>query len=138
MGLTIIDAGILIGFFDQRDLHHVGAVNELANAQRRGDRIAIRASGFAEALASPSRVSDSPVATIRDFVEQFPLDVEEITFETALVAAKMRAQFGQRVKLPDALVIACAIERQATTLVTADRVWPLKHELDYGGDLILL
>ena len=61
------------------------------------------------------------MATIRDFVEQFPLDVEEITFETALVAAKMRAQFGQRVKLPDALVIACAIERHATTLVTADR-----------------
>ena len=138
MGLTVIDAGILIGFFDDRDAHHLGAKRELANGRQRGDQIAVPASALAEALVSPARDGESSITAIREFIERLPLVVAELDLETAVVAARLRARHGQKLKLPDALVIATAIHHGAGVLVTTDRGWPTKSKLGFEGNLIRL
>jgi predicted nucleic acid-binding protein len=136
MGLTVIDAGILIGFFDESDAHHLGAKRELANARQRGDQIAVPASALAEALVSPARHGESSITAILEFSQRLPLVVAELDIETAVVAARLRARHGQKLKLPDALVIATAIQRGAGALVTTDRGWPPRSKLGFEGDLI--
>ncbi|MHB1209419.1 MAG: type II toxin-antitoxin system VapC family toxin [Acidimicrobiales bacterium] len=136
MGLTVIDAGILIGFFDDSDAHHLGAKRELANGRQRGDQIAVPASALAEALVSPARDGESSITAIREFIDRFPLVVAELDTETAVVAARLRARHGQKLKLPDALVIATAIHHGAGVLVTTDRGWPTKSRLGFEGNLI--
>ncbi len=138
MGLTIIDVGILIGFFDASDAHHLGAKSELSNARQRGDQIAIPASALAEALVSPARYGESSVTGVLEFLERLPLGVTELGIQTAVVAARLRARHGQKVKLPDALVIATAIQNGADVLITTDRGWPPKSELGFEGNLISL
>ena len=138
MGLTVIDAGILIGFFDGSDAHHLGSKTELVNARLRGDQIAVPASALAEALVSPARSGESSVTAIREFIERLPLVVAELDIETAVVAARLRARHGQKLKLPDALVIATAVQREADVLVTTDRGWPAKSRLGFRGNLIKL
>ncbi|HVB01981.1 MAG TPA: type II toxin-antitoxin system VapC family toxin [Acidimicrobiales bacterium] len=136
MGLTVIDAGILIGFFDDSDAHHLGAKRELANGRQRGDQIAVPASALTEVLVSPARDGESSITAIREFIDRFPLVVAELDTETAAVAARLRARHGQKLKLPDALVIATAIQRGAGALVTTDRGWPPRSKLGFQGDLI--
>ena len=139
MGLTIVDADFLIGFFDGNDAHHLGAKREFSNARHRGDQIAVRASALAEALVSPARAGESSVAAIRgEFIERLPLMVAELDSETAVMAARLRARHGQKLKLPDALVIATAIRKEASVLVTTDRRWPTKSKLGFEGNLIRL
>ena len=138
MGLTIIDAGVLIGFLDGSDAHHLGAERELANARKRGDQIAVPASALAEALVSPAHAGESSVTAIREFIERLPLVVTELDIEIAVVAARLRARHGQKLKLPDALVIATAIQKVAGVLVTTDRGWPTKSKLGFEGNLIRL
>lgn len=138
MGLTIIDAGILIGFLDESDAHHLGAKKELANARLRGGQIAVPASALAEVLVSPARNGESAVGAIREFIERLPLAVVELDTEIAVVAARLRARHGLKLKLPDSLVVATAIQREASVLVTTDRGWPTQHKLGYQGDLIAL
>jgi len=138
MGLTVIDAGILIGFFDDSDAHHLGAKRELANGRQRGDQIAVPASALTEVLVSPARDGESSITAIREFIDRFPLVVAELDTETAAVAARLRARHGQKLKLSDAVVIATAIQHGAGSLITTDRGWPTKSKLGFEGNLIRL
>jgi predicted nucleic acid-binding protein len=40
------------------------------------------------------------------------------------MAAQLRAQHGPRLRLPDALVVATALELSADRLLTTDKRWP--------------
>lgn len=138
MGLTVIDAGVLIGFFDESDAHHLGASKELANARQRGDQIAVPASTLAESLVSPARDGESSITAVREFIERLPLAIVELDRDVAIVAARLRARHGQKLKLPDALVVATALRHGADVLVTTDRGWPTKRSLGFDGLLIVL
>jgi len=138
MGLTVIDAGVLIGFFDESDAHHLGASKELANARQRGDQIAVPASALAESLVSPARDGEPSITAVREFIERLPLAIVELDSHVALVAARLRARHGQKLKLPDALVVATALRHGADVLVTTDRGWPTKRSLGFDGLLIVL
>jgi predicted nucleic acid-binding protein len=138
MGLTLIDAGVLIGFLDDDDVHHLVAERELKRAQQRGDRVAIPASAFAEALVSPSRVGEAAVQSVRDFADRLPLVIAALDIDTAIAAAGLRARHGQKLKLSDALVVATAIQNGADVLVTTDRGWPTKSGLGFRGNLTRL
>jgi len=93
---------------------------------------------LAEVLVSPARAGESLVTAIREFIERLPLVVAGLDIETAEVAARLRARHGQKLKLPDALVVASAIQREASVLVTTDRGWPTKSKLGFEGNLIRL
>ena len=138
MGLTVIDTGVLIGFFDESDAHHLGASKELANARQRGDQIAVPASALAESLVAPARDGEPLITAVCEFIERLPLLIVELDSDVALVAARLRARHGQKLKLPDALVVATALRHGADVLVTTDRGWPTKRSLGFDGLLIVL
>jgi predicted nucleic acid-binding protein len=123
MGLTVVDAGPLIGFLDADDAHHQGARRALREAGERVDRLVVPASALAEILVGPSRRGDDAVAHVRSFVERVPIEVAVLDEDVAVAAAAIRAEHPST-KLPDALVIATAVVLEADRLVTTDRRWP--------------
>lgn len=135
MGLTVIDAGVLIGFLDAADAHHEAARRALADASERGDTIALPASAYAESLVGPTRRGVDAAAALRTFVERFPIQVVLLDESIAEAAAQLRARLGQRLRLPDALVVATAQTLEADTLITTDRRWPRRSSLRFSGQL---
>jgi len=128
MGLTVLDAGVIIGFLDAHDAHHAAARSALHDARARNDRLAIPASALAEILVGPSRKGAAGVGVVRDLVDRVPLDVEPLDAEIAIAAAAIRARH-RSLKLPDALVIATAGHLDADHLITTDRGWPSRSKL---------
>jgi len=138
MGLTVLDAGVLIGFLDNGDLHHNAAVREFESARYRGDKIAIPASALAEAMVAPARKGEPALEALREFIERLPVGVAQLDAEVAIIAAQIRALHGPRLKLPDALVVATAINIEAEVLVTTDRGWPSKAKLGFDGSIVTI
>lgn len=124
MGLTVVDAGVIIGVLDADDAHHQAAVRVLTQVIGDGDRIAVPASAYAEALVGPARRGTSPRRAVDDFLADLAADVEPITRQTAARAAELRAAHGRRLKLPDALIVATALHLKADRILTTDRRWP--------------
>jgi predicted nucleic acid-binding protein len=123
VGLIHLDAGVLIGFLDARDVHHSSARTVLVDALRAGDRLAMASSAFAECLVAPAGRGKAEVQTVRNLVERLPITVVPLDIDIAVVAADLRAAH-RTLRLPDALVIATAIEDSADQLITTDRKWP--------------
>ena len=137
MGITVIDAGVLIGFLDESDAHHDASTREFESARRRGE-IVIPASALTESMVAPARRGDSALEAVREFVERLPLGIAQLDAEVAIIAAQIRARFGQRLKLPDALVVATAINFEADVLVTSDRGWPSGATLGFEGVIVTI
>ncbi len=123
MGVTHLDAGVIIGFLDADDAHHVAARTVFADALDVGDRLGLAASALAECLVAPSRRSPRAVRTVRDAIERLPVSIIDLDAEIAAKAALLRA-LHRSLRLPDALVIATADVVGATRLVTTDQRWP--------------
>jgi predicted nucleic acid-binding protein len=128
MGLTVLDAGVVIGFLDGRDAHHGAANSALREARDRNDRLMLPASALAEVLVGPFRAGANAVATVRGLVARVPLQIAALDAEMALTAARLRARH-RSLKFPDALVIATAVHLEADRLVTTDRGWPTRSKL---------
>lgn len=128
MGLTVLDAGVLIGFLDSDDVHHVKAHGVLRDALERGDRLVLPASAYAESLVGPSRRGTEAVQTVRTVLDRIPIDVEPLGEGIAVRAAALRARH-RTLKLSDALVIATAGALDADFLITTDRRWPARGAL---------
>ncbi|MBA2632679.1 MAG: type II toxin-antitoxin system VapC family toxin [Chloroflexi bacterium] len=124
MGLTIVDAGVIIGVLDGADAHHASARRVLSAAVTAGDFLAVPASVYAEVLVSPARRGSAAKQAVDDFLADLPADVEPITRQSAARAAELRATHGRRLRLPDALVVATAIHLKADRILTTDRRWP--------------
>lgn len=137
MGLTIVDAGVVIGFLDANDAHHGAAHSALRDAQARQDHLVLPASAFAEVLVGPARSGAAALATVRDLVERVPIAVEPLDAEIAVAAAVLRARH-RALKLPDALVIATAGHLDADQLVTTDRGWPTRSRLELRAAIVTI
>jgi len=128
MGLTVLDAGVIIGFLDGNDVHHEASHTALSTARDRNDRLVLPASAFAEVLVGPSRKGDEAVVAVRGLVDRLPIGIEPLGAEIAVAAAKLRARH-RSLKLPHALVIATASHLNADHLITTDRGWPGRTKL---------
>ena len=137
MGLIHLDAGVIIGFLDASDAHHQTARAALAAALHDGDHLAIAASALAESLVGPARRGEPAVQAVRNLVERLPISIILLDIEIATTAARLRA-VHRGLRLPDALVIASAIEHTADQLVTTDRKWPTAKALKYSGTITRL
>jgi predicted nucleic acid-binding protein len=124
MGLTVLDAGVLIAALDADDAHHAAAVAALRAARGRGDRLLVPASAYAETLVGPSRRGLDAVATVDAFVDALPAAVEPATRDVARRAAQLRATHAKALRLPDALVLATASVESADLVLTTDAGWP--------------
>lgn len=123
MGLTHLDAGVIIGFLDADDSHHGTARAALSDALDHGDQLFMAASALAECLVGPARRSQQAIELVRTVIDRLPVSVVDLDTEIATRAAILRARH-RTLKLPDALVIATATTSGADQLVTTDRKWP--------------
>ena len=123
MGLTHLDAGVIIAFLDADDPHHDAATSALANALDQADRLSIAASALAECLVGPARRSTKAVELVRTAIGRLPASVVILDDDIATRAAVLRARH-RTLELPDALVIATADIAGADRLITTDRKWP--------------
>lgn len=123
MGLTHLDAGVIIAFLDGTDAHHDAARSALSTAFDHAERLSIAASALAECLVGPARRSTKAVELVRTVIERLPVSVVHLDEEIATQAAMLRARH-RSLKLPDALVIATAEHSNADRLITTDREWP--------------
>ena len=129
MGLTHLDAGVLIAFLDADDVHHDAARSAITNALENADRLSIAASALAECLVGPARRGPQAVEVVRTLLERLPVSVVDLDADIATQAAGLRARH-RSLKLPDALVLATAEQSDADHLITTDRKWPTPHALN--------
>lgn len=131
MGLTVLDAGVVIGLLDASDSHHSGARNAIAAAQSRSDRLVLPVSAYAETLVEPYRRGEGSGEIVDRFLDGLAIAIEPIDRAVASAAAELRAAH-RSLRLPDALVIATAIAIHADRLLTTDTRWPetgVPHEI---------
>ena len=124
MALVVVDAGVLIGALDSDDRHHEEAVQALRWRTDEPREWLVPASVFAEILVGPFRHGREQVELVESFLLELPARIESATPGIAREAARLRADHGGRLKLPDALVVATALEADADALLTTDRNWP--------------
>jgi predicted nucleic acid-binding protein len=122
VGLAVVDASVLIATIDSRDIHHERAREEL-KAARRQHMLALPAVAFSEALVLPYRASPSEGRSVEGSLRLGR--IEPITDGIASRAAQIRAK--RQIKLPDALILATAVELRAQEILTFDRHW---HSID--------
>ncbi len=125
MGLTVLDAGIVIAILDRSDAHHESAAQSVTEARRRGDVLVLPASAYAECLVAPHRQGPDAVAVVDAFIDALPARVEPASRAIAARAAELRAKHGSKLRLPDALVVATAVSLEAERVITTDRGWPV-------------
>lgn len=125
MGLTVLDAGVIVAALDASDVHHRAAIDAVRAIQADGDSLLLPASSFAECLVWPFRAGDQAVSAVEALIDTLPLIVTPADRSTARTAARLRARHGNALRLPDALVVATAIEADASRILTTDRGWPV-------------
>jgi predicted nucleic acid-binding protein len=123
MGLTHLDAGVIIAFLDGDDVHHDAARSALSKVLDSAERVSIAASALAECLVGPARRGTKEVELVRRAMDRLPVSVVDLDEAIATQAAMLRARH-RSLKLPDALVIATAERSSADRLITTDRKWP--------------
>ncbi|HEY1989845.1 MAG TPA: PIN domain-containing protein [Acidimicrobiales bacterium] len=122
MGLTVLDAGVLIGVLDDGDAHHIPASQALRTAEEEHVDLALPASALSEILVGPSRRGVDAIATVDGLIGALVVEIVTIDEPIAREAAALRAICG--IRLPDALVVATAIILRAGRLLTTDAHWP--------------
>jgi predicted nucleic acid-binding protein len=123
MGLTILDAGVIIGVLDASDAHHGAAQTATRAALERGD-VLVPASAYAEALVGPARHGRIAMRRVDSYLADLAAEVEPITRQVAARAASLRARHGPALRLPDALVLGTALHLGAERVLTTDARWP--------------
>ena len=88
------------------------------------NRAVVSAITVTETLVRPLRAgAPTAVRIVEDFLLRFPnLRVDPVSFETARVAAEIRARTAA--PAPDALILATAVTAGARIVVANDRSWP--------------
>lgn len=137
MALIHLDAGVLVGFLDERDAHHGAARVVVAESLDRVDTVAMAASALAECLVGPARRGDDAVEVVHDLCRRIPVEIVHLDVEIATAAARLRARHSS-LRLPDALVIATASVAGADQLVTTDRAWPTREALGLSAAIRVL
>jgi len=128
VGLTVLDAGVLIGLLDPNDVHHDNARQALDDALGRHDTLVLPASALAEVLVAPFRHGPEAASTVRRLLARVPVEVAALDHVVAETAAELRARH-RALRLPHALVIATALVMDADQLLTTDRRWPTSRRL---------
>ena len=117
MGALILDASALIAVLDDQDAHHTRAVDQLEAADAAGRALVAPASAYSEALVAFARAKQLELG--RSGVAGLGVEVAPLTADLAERAAMLRARH-KGLRLPDAMVLACA-EELGGEVVSYDR-----------------
>jgi predicted nucleic acid-binding protein len=119
VGSLILDASVLIGLLDRADGHHNRAVDDVEQADQAGRALIAPASAYGEALVAFARAGRTHEA--RDALASMGIAIAPLTATMAERAAEVRASH-KNLRLPDAIVLACAEELQSELLTYDDRL----------------
>lgn len=121
-GVVVLDASVLIAFFEAGDAFHERAVAAVTSAIERGEQLIANELTVAEFLVGPVRagIADSAEARVADL----GVDRREFPLSFAPRLAQIRHEAG--VKLPDAAVLLTALDATengtvAVTVATLDQ-----------------
>jgi len=117
VALVVLDASVVIGFLDPEDALHDACVAALTDHQQ--DDLVAPASVYAEILVAPYRAGLEAVSGVEDFISDFGIRIEPISASIARIGACLRSE-RTSLRLPDALVLACADEIEADVVLTGD------------------
>jgi predicted nucleic acid-binding protein len=107
VGALILDASVLIGLLDSADAHHARAIDDVERADQGGLRLLAPASAYSEALVAFARAGR--LAEAREAIAAMGIAITPLTAAIAERAAAARVKHS-RLRLPDAIVLACAEE----------------------------
>ncbi|MGH7912695.1 MAG: type II toxin-antitoxin system VapC family toxin, partial [Candidatus Dormibacteraceae bacterium] len=115
----MLDASVLIALLDQNDANRPVARAAVAKSQRDHDLV-IPAVAFSESLVAQYRRShrEGQLAEARLMALGGVVDVNR---DIASRAAQLRAT--RKIKLPDALILATAMQLPAQQILTVDKQW---------------
>jgi predicted nucleic acid-binding protein len=119
VGKLILDASVLIGLLDTLDAHHAAAVDDVEAADLRGTNLFAPASAYSEALVSFARAGR--LSDARDAIAAMGIAVTPLSAVIGESAAQLRATHD-RLRLPDAIVLATARVLDAEPLTYDDRL----------------
>ncbi len=119
MGVTVLDASVLIGLLDPGDALHLRATE--AFRRHTNDDVVVPASAYSETIVNPARRGAAQVEAVDGFLDSFPIRILPIDRGIGRRAAELRAR--HRLGLPDALVLASADVLDADVVLTADERW---------------
>jgi predicted nucleic acid-binding protein len=119
VGRLILDASVLIGLLDSADAHHDRAVEEVAAADVAEREIVTPASAYSEALVAFARAGR--IADAREAIASMGIAVWPMTASVAERSAELRSEH-ERLRLPDAIVLATAQELDGELLAYDDRL----------------
>ena len=119
MGSLILDASVLIGLLDSADDHHERAVDDVERADQAGRSLFAPASAYGEALVAFARAGRTHEA--RDALASMGIGIAPLTATMAERAAEVRVRH-KALRLPDAIVLACAEELDGELLTYDDRL----------------
>jgi len=126
MGLTAIDAGVLVAFLDQSDAFHPAAVEAILEAST-GDLL-LPMVAYSELMVGVL-MSGATVAWFDSVLDGLHVRVGPIDRNVAGRAASLRAlslrdRRRRQWRMPDALIVADALHNGATVIITTDGGWP--------------
>jgi predicted nucleic acid-binding protein len=124
MGVTILDAGVVIAVLDASDVHHEVAAAAVGTAVSRGEDLVVPVTAYAECLVAPHRRGLDAVTVVDRLLDALPARVEPASRAIGAAAAGLRARHGTALRLPDALVVATAAALGADRILTTDAGWP--------------
>jgi len=117
--LSVLDASVLIALLDEKDVGRPVARAAVDEAKRDHDLL-IPVTAFSESIVAPYRRSqrdgeraEAALAGLGQLVD--------VSRDIASRAAQLRAT--RQIKLPDALILATAIQVAAGQILTLDRRW---------------
>jgi predicted nucleic acid-binding protein len=119
VGTLILDVSVLIGLLDTADAHHEQAVNEVEASDTAGDNLRVPASAYSEALVSFAKAGRT--ADAREAIAAMGITIVQMSQSIAERAAELRAKHD-RLRLPDAIVLATAHELRAQLLTYDDNL----------------
>ncbi len=119
MGTLTLDASVLIGLLDAADADHARAVTDVEAADLAGHTLVAPGSAYSEALVAFARAGR--LADARNAIAAMGIAVTALTAPMAERAAQLRADHN-RLRLPDAIVVACSRELSAQLLTYDDRL----------------
>jgi len=107
VGALILDASVLIGLLDTADAHHERAVSDVEAGDQARRELIVPASAYSEALVAFARAGR--LADARAAIAAIGIEIAPLTAAMAERAAELRAD-RKYLRLPDAMVVACARE----------------------------
>jgi len=118
VGAVVLDAGVVIAWFDADDVHHERARAALHSV--REQELRLPASAYAETLVRHSVAGSASAARAR--IAAAAIQVDPVGVDTAEAAASIRTSH-RALRLPDALVLGHAVAIGADVVLTTDRRW---------------